>query len=338
MKRLLYFTGMMGLAMLLLLASCTKDDNDDDNSGNNTTPPPPENQAPNAPSSPVPADGATGQALQLSLTWTCSDPDQDALTYDVYFGTINPPVTKVLDDVTINTYNTGQLEENKTYYWWIGATDNEGLTTGGPVWSFTTLLPTFQCGDDVTDARDGKIYPTAQFGNLCWMTRNLDYGTMIPTSQAQANNGVDEKYCYGDDPANCTTYGALYQWKELMQDFSKGTELCPDGWHAATFDDWKDLEISLGISAQDAGLQSGWVGTDQGLTLQNATGFNALLGGYISNAGASTGLGSSVRIWTGTEENSFNAFSRELQSSDNRIRHDKWNKDYGYYVRCVENP
>lgn len=334
MKKSLSITAIVFLFSVLMI-SCSKDD-DNSSDNNNNTPNPPANNAPDVPSNPVPQDAAIDQALQLTLNWDCSDPDQDPLTYDVYFATGNPPATKVLEGTSNASYSTAQLQYNTTYFWKVIAMDDEGLTTAGPVWQFTTEeeIIVFQCGDDFTDPRDGKIYQTAQFGNLCWMKQNLDHGDMIQTSGEQTNNGLAEKYCYDDDPANCATYGGLYQWNELMQ-YSKGDDLCPAGWHTATFDDWKDLEMSLGMTAQDAGQFSGWVGTDQGTQLQESTGFGALLGGYVSKAGVSTALGFAGRYWTSTEENSYNAYSRELQSGNGQVRHDKWDKDLGYYVRCV---
>src|ERR1035437_1786144 len=66
-------------------------------------------------------------------------------------------------------------------------------------------------------AYSGKIYSTIQIGTQCWLKENLDVGNMIHGIDTAKNNGIIEKYCYNDDPANCTTYGGLYQWNEAMQ-------------------------------------------------------------------------------------------------------------------------
>ena len=64
---------------------------------------------------------------------------------------------------------------------------------------------------------EGQMYRTVQIGNQCWFKENLNVGTMIPGSQEMTDNSIIEKYCYENDPANCATYGGLYQWNEMMQ-------------------------------------------------------------------------------------------------------------------------
>ena len=73
------------------------------------------------------------------------------------------------------------------------------------------------CGQPFTDTRDGKSYKTVQIGTQCWMAQNLNIGTKILGNADQTNNNIIDKYCYGDDDANCNIYGGLYQWNEAMQ-------------------------------------------------------------------------------------------------------------------------
>jgi len=96
-----------------------------------------ENHPPNSPTNPSPTNGATGISIQnITLSWSCSDPDGDALRYDVYFGTsTNPPRTA--QDITSSSYTVNNLNYSTTYYWKIVAKDNE-TSTSGPIWSFTT--------------------------------------------------------------------------------------------------------------------------------------------------------------------------------------------------------
>lgn len=98
------------------------------------------NQAPTAPDNPTPVTGATDQALDVDLSWTASDPDGDALTYDVYLAAGDTtPDELVSSDQTAASFDPGLLSAHMTYYWKIVATDENGKSTSGDVWSFTTL-------------------------------------------------------------------------------------------------------------------------------------------------------------------------------------------------------
>jgi len=295
------------------------------------------NVPPNVPSNPVPSNQATGVGTDIILSWTCTDPNQDPLTYDVYLGTTANP-SKVAGDINNNSYDPGQLDPNTKYYWKIVARDDGSLTTEGPVWEFTTGSgPSFICGNPFTDIRDGKVYGTHQFGQKCWMTRNLNYGTRIDGNQEQSDNDIAEKYCYNDEDANCNTYGALYQWKELMQYQGKSNQgLCPAGWHPASLEEWQALEMELGMSQADAETETGWVGTDQGKQLKEDD-FKALMSGYRSTAGSFVGESFTGRLWVGTAKNSANGWNRNLNSDDDRVQHAYSTMEHGYAVRCVRD-
>ena len=98
----------------------------------------------------------------------------------------------------------------------------------------------FNCGNNLTDIRDNKVYPTVQIGSQCWIQKNLNYGIYMQGTIEQTDNCVNEKYCYSDNPANCTLYGGLYQWDELMKYTNvPGVQgLCPPGWHVPTQAEW----------------------------------------------------------------------------------------------------
>ena len=66
------------------------------------------------------------------------------------------------------------------------------------------VAPVFTCGNNLTDIRDSKGYPTVKIGSQCWMALNLNYGTVIASTQDQRDNCISEKYCYNDNPINCT--------------------------------------------------------------------------------------------------------------------------------------
>ena len=63
--------------------------------------------------------------------------DSTEVTYDVYFGTTNPP-PKVVTNQSETTYDPGTLQNNTVYYWKIVAWNYMGESSEGPVWHFTT--------------------------------------------------------------------------------------------------------------------------------------------------------------------------------------------------------
>ena len=96
-----------------------------------------QNHPPNAPNSPNPKNGATGISIDVTLSWQCSDPDGDTLTYDIYFGTSsNPPL--VASGITSTSYTPGTLSYSTTYYWRVVAKDEYGAITSSETWHFTT--------------------------------------------------------------------------------------------------------------------------------------------------------------------------------------------------------
>jgi hypothetical protein len=97
------------------------------------------NNPPNEPSNPFPATGATDQSTSPTLSWSCSDPNGDALTYSVYFGTSSNPTTAIATNQSATSISRSDLVARTTYYWKIVAKDSKNTTTEGPVWSFTTL-------------------------------------------------------------------------------------------------------------------------------------------------------------------------------------------------------
>jgi hypothetical protein len=108
------------------------------------------NQAPNTPNNPNPEDDEADVDIDADLSWSCSDPDGNPLTYDVYFGTNSPPPL-VSSNQPIKSYEPGTMNYSTTYYWQIKAKDIYGLTTMGPEWSFTTEDPPVNYPPDFSD-------------------------------------------------------------------------------------------------------------------------------------------------------------------------------------------
>ena len=97
------------------------------------------NESPNPPGSPSPSDGAAGVSINVTLSWTSSDPDGDPLTHDVRLDTITPPVTTVATDISEKSFSvTTDLNYEDTYYWQVVVKDTAGNETTGPVWTLVT--------------------------------------------------------------------------------------------------------------------------------------------------------------------------------------------------------
>jgi hypothetical protein len=120
MKRSSTLLAILVFLLMILIFSCTN--------------PSPKiiNHPPSIPNNPQPLDVATGVVLNPTLSWTCTDPNGDTLTYDVYFSTDATPCLAATN-LTANTYNPGTLEKNTTYYWKVVAQDNKGGTSESPV-------------------------------------------------------------------------------------------------------------------------------------------------------------------------------------------------------------
>jgi hypothetical protein len=95
------------------------------------------NHLPFAPSVKSPVLDSVVQTESTTLEWEASDVDDDPLTFDVYFGKVNPPVTKIAENQSGMSVAV-DLSPSTDYYWKIVVKDNNGGTTIGQVWKFKT--------------------------------------------------------------------------------------------------------------------------------------------------------------------------------------------------------
>jgi uncharacterized protein (TIGR02145 family) len=196
------------------------------------------------------------------------------------------------------------------------------------------------CGQPVTWG--GKSYQTVKIGTQCWFRENLNIGTRINGRKTQTNNGIIEKYCYGDNEANCNTYGGLYQWAELMQYVStEGAQgLCPDGWHIPTDAEWSTLttylegELVAGGKMKEAGT-SHWASPNTGAT--NSSGFTALPGGNRSNDGSFYFLAYYAYFWSSSQSAAASAWGRNLLYGSEDVGRDYYTKADGFSCRCLQD-
>ena len=227
-----------------------------------------------------------------------------------------------------------------------------------PYWE---IIDDFVCGENLTDARDSQVYSTIQIGNQCWMQENLNVGTMITScdgghvgtcsdqGQSAQHQGTDcdniQKYCYGDDVNNCNEYGGLYQYQQsTCGTSSPGQGICPEGWRLPSDNEWKTLEMYLGMTPPDAAQSGAWRNTGSvGSQLadftsggDNASGFSGLPGGFRLANGSFDNLGTSANFWSSSPSGG-SAWSRTLHSSSVGVYRNTNGQANGFSVRCLRD-
>ncbi|MFC2135335.1 FISUMP domain-containing protein [Bacteroidota bacterium] len=203
---------------------------------------------------------------------------------------------------------------------------DDGVSVGGGV----------SCPGIPTVTYEGKTYHTILIGSQCWLKENLDVGTMLNSNTSgdnQTNNGVKEKYCYDNNPANCTTYGGFYQWDEAMQySTTQGTRgICPSGWHIPTYAELQTLESFVNDEAKKL-LEIGESGS-----ATNETGFSALLSGYRGSNGNFYNTGTETFFWSSTQSSTFSSYYLKIINNLSDIELNYFYKEYGYSVRCLKD-
>ena len=328
------------------IASMSTNDPDKDNDGiaDNYEP----NQAPNTPSNPTPEDNATDIATTVTLSWDCTDPDNDEMKYDIYFGENENGLPILKEDHNAKSFKVSGLKNKTTYYWTIHAKD--GSTTMGPVWSFKTedsTTPNVNY-DSFTDSRDGKTYKSVQIGNQVWMAENLAY---LPSVTSSSVGHYSDPYYYVYDyngtsvstakaSDNYKTYGALYNWPAALT-------ACPDGWQLPSDNEWEQLAEY--ISEQKGPYyktSSNW--NEVGKHLKSTTGWNnsgngtddygytGLPGGYRTHDGNFYGGGKYGYGWSSDHDGSTLGYGRYLYSNDDRLGWSDRYKGEGLSVRCIK--
>jgi len=189
--------------------------------------------------------------------------------------------------------------------------------------------PVFTCDNTMTDVRDNQQYPTVKLGTQCWMAANLNYGTVISSSLMQRDNCVAEKYCFNNNSANCTSYGGLYQWDEMMQYENVAAEqgFCPPGWHVPTNNEWITL-FNFYISNGFAGAALKYTGY---------SGFNAFLSGTRFNNVSWNFNNFATMLWTSTAEGTDKAWAHGMNTYDPSVSYYPSSNTHAFGIRCIKD-
>jgi len=124
--------------------------------------------------------------------------------------------------------------------------------------------------------------------------------------------------------------------------------ICPSGWHLPSDNEWKLLEISLGMSKADADTlysrSSGDVGMKLKATntwpedslLSKLSGFTALPAGYRNTHGTFDGLHNYSLFWTSSPSDTM-AWYRLINFNDRGVYRMTTIRSHGMSVRCIKN-
>ncbi len=201
---------------------------------------------------------------------------------------------------------------------------------------------------DCTDP-DGRTYSTVKIGQQIWMEENLAYLPNVHSSD-QGSKTQNFYYVYGyngnlvseaKQAENFDKFGVLYNW-------AASNKTCPQNWHLPSDDEWKVLEIELGMNTSELNLEipreSGNVGHKLKSTNiwrkaykgSNMSGFCGLPGGgrYSGNFSYK---GSDGLFWTSTDQYTSHAIVRGLSLDKGVYRNGLHDKAQGFSVRCIKD-
>lgn len=252
--------------------------------------------------------------------------------------------------------NITGLSPSTEYYARAYATNEAGTSYGDQV-EFRTF--------GVIDY-DGNGYYSVVIGDQEWMQQNLrtsHYADGTPlsdgTDAGDIRGDYTAKYFFvniniSDDQVEI--YGKLYTWTAVMNESNSSSDnpsgiqgICPAGWHIPSDEEWKELEIYLGMSPVAANEME-QRGTNEGGRIKsvsyflppntgatNETGFSAVPGGDRSPEGYYSMVGNYGVYWTATENNTYTSYVRALEFNHATITRYNDMKHDGFSVRCLKD-
>ncbi len=187
-----------------------------------------------------------------------------------------------------------------------------------------------------TDPRDGKVYSYVRYNGLEWMTQNLAY--LSP-----------ESFCHSYEITTAiggSTTEEILQQHGYLYDYTSAKTACPEGWRLPTDEDWKKLEITLGMSSQESN-RTGWRGSYTGEILQqdeSGSGIKLAADGFYSVSHSTytskyRQLGCHGLFWTSTIDTTKNEFAyyRKIAYNSQKCYRGSTMMTNGLSVRCVRD-
>jgi len=264
----------------------------------------PVSPAPSSPSSP----STLSSANSITFNWSAAS---GANGY--YVNTIND-VSSALNIGNTTSHNLTGLPCGSTYTLYVWAYGVAGCPPSSP-------LPIV-----------GSTGACPPGGGICggqeFLTYNIDAGVMLLSgSDSQTNNGIIEKFCYMDIPANCASYGGIYTGLEALQ-YSAGVVcdpcgasgvqgVCPSGYHVPSDYEFSRFEHCVETTIAPTGTTTLQMFQEMGSA---AGGFSILQGTYAPWVNDYRGAGptpnytvsaayklAGITPWSGSDAIGFNA-------------------------------
>ncbi len=219
-------------------------------------------------------------------------------------------------------------------------------------------------GNGVKDI-DGNTYKTVVIGNTEWMAENLkttkyNDGTPIQNiigDYEWSAMSAPAYSWYNNDISNKNLYGALYNWYAVGPASNNDKNICPQGWHVPSDDEWTKFTVQLpeadGRNAGDmlkSCRQVDSYRSDSCNTREHPRwdpnkehqgkdnfGFSALPAGARHVTGVFYGLGDGAFWWSSTNYYSTAAWAQRIYSEGGNVNHSYATKRLGFSVRCVKD-
>ena len=210
----------------------------------------------------------------------------------------------------------------------------------------------------------GKSYAVVKIGSQTWMAENLAW---LPKVMKPDTGAENQKFYYVYDfldtsvaaartSPNYIACGVLYNWPAAMNETTLWKNslnplpqaVCPQGWHLPSDEEWKALEMNLGMTPPDADTlymrSSGEVGMKLKSTTAwpedtlttNQSGLTSLPGGYRNTHGLFDGRSKYCLFWTSTASDTMSWY-RCINFNDRGVYRMTTLRSHGLSVRCVKD-
>lgn len=179
-----------------------------------------------------------------------------------------------------------------------------------------------QDAGEFTDARDGKVYKTIAIADQVWMAENLNYAS------------ESTRAIFSNSSLLSDVFGRLYSWEIAM-------EVCPDGWHLPSDEEWIALADHLGgediAGSKMKKISDYWVSLNE--EAGNESGFSALPGGYLEDPRDTSYpfMGEMGFFWTSKEKSRSEAWFRYVKYDGNLLKAGNGSKIFGMSIRCLKD-